>query len=256
MRDNSTEADEAPFAVEGMARCRDWVVLCDHATNRVPPCVGGGSLGLSGADMARHIAWDVGALGVARALAELLDAPLVYSRFSRLVIDPNRGEDDPTLVMRLYDGSIIPANRHVDEAEIARRLARFHRPYHAAVAEVLTARPEAAIVSVHSFTRQLAGRPPRPWHVGVLSSHDRRLADPLLDLLRGEPDFCVGDNEPYSGHLPGDTMDRHALRAGRLHALIELRNDLIGEPSAQAGWAARLAPHLQAALVRARVGAR
>ncbi|RMD90385.1 MAG: N-formylglutamate amidohydrolase [Alphaproteobacteria bacterium] len=243
--------DEAPFAIEGAQRGGRWVVLCDHATNRVPGCIGGGSLGLSAADMARHIAWDVGALGVARALAGLLDAPLVFSRFSRLVIDPNRGEDDPTLVMRLYDGSIIPANRNVDAAEIARRLAAFHRPYHAAVARVLAARPEAAVVSVHSFTPQLAGRPVRPWHVGVLSSHDRRLADPLLDLLAAQADLCVGDNEPYSGHLPGDTMDRHALRTGRLHALIELRNDLIGTDAAQRDWAERLAGPLKAALARA-----
>jgi predicted N-formylglutamate amidohydrolase len=120
----------APYHVEGADRTSRWVITCDHASNRVPPDVGGGDLGLPPADMERHIAYDVGAAGVARALAEALDAPVILSDFSRLVIDPNRGEDDPTLLMKVYDGSIIPANRHADAAEVERRLARYHRPYH------------------------------------------------------------------------------------------------------------------------------
>jgi predicted N-formylglutamate amidohydrolase len=103
------------FVVEGEDRPGRWLVTCDHASNRVPDWVNGGDLGIAGADMARHIAWDVGAAGLARALAERLDSPAILSDFSRLVIDPNRGEDDPTLVMRLYDGTIIPANRHLTE---------------------------------------------------------------------------------------------------------------------------------------------
>ena len=225
-----------------------WVLTCDHASNRVPPSVGGGDLGLPPEDMARHIAWDVGAAGTVRALAPRLDAPAILSDFSRLVIDPNRGEDDPTLLMRLYDGTIIPANRHADAAERARRLDAFHRPYHAALEGLLAARPDAAICSVHSFTPQLRGRPPRPWQVGVLFASDRRLSDPFIARLRAEPDLCVGVNEPYTGALPGDAMDRHALSTGRPHVLIELRNDLISTPEGQAAWAARLAPLLEGAL--------
>jgi predicted N-formylglutamate amidohydrolase len=112
----------AAFQVEGEDRPGRWLVTCDHATNRVPDDIGGGSLGIGPADMARHIAYDVGALGLTRALAAALDSPAIWSDFSRLVIDPNRGEDDPTLVMKLYDGTIIPANRHVDSRETARRL--------------------------------------------------------------------------------------------------------------------------------------
>ncbi|MCB1376107.1 MAG: N-formylglutamate amidohydrolase, partial [Rhodobacteraceae bacterium] len=97
------------------------LILCDHATNAVPEAVNGGSLGLSDSEMARHIAYDLGARGVAMALAEMLDAPAVLSRFSRLVIDPNRGEDDPTLVMQLYDGTIVPANRGIEAQEVRRR---------------------------------------------------------------------------------------------------------------------------------------
>jgi len=110
------------YHIEGEGRPGRWVVTCDHASNRVPPEVAGGDLGLPPADMARHIAYDVGAAGVARALAEALASPVILSDFSRLVIDPNRGEDDPTLLMKIYDGSIIPANRHADAAEVERRL--------------------------------------------------------------------------------------------------------------------------------------
>ena len=225
-----------------------WVLSCDHASNRVPPSVGGGDLGLPPEDMARHIAWDVGAAGVTRGLAARLGAAAVESDFSRLVIDPNRGEDDPTLLMRLYDGTVIPANRHADAAEKARRLEAFHRPYHAALAGLLAERPGAALCGIHSFTPQLRGRDPRPWQVGVLFAGDTRLSDPLIARLRAEPDLCVGVNEPYSGALPGDSMDRHALSVGRPHVLIELRNDLISSPEGQAAWADRLAPLLEGAL--------
>lgn len=199
--------------------------------------------------MARHIAYDVGAAGVTRALADALDSPAILSDFSRLVIDPNRGEDDPTLVMKLYDGTIIPANRHIDAAGIEERLARLYRPYHAAYAEVAARRADTVIVAIHSFTPCLKGRCPRPWQVGVLHSHvDDRLSRALIEVLAGEADLCVGDNEPYAGHLPGDAIERHALDKGRHNTLIEVRNDLIVTEVQQQAWAARLAPLLVRAL--------
>jgi predicted N-formylglutamate amidohydrolase len=228
------------------------LILCDHATNIVPPTVNGGTLGLSPAEMERHIAFDVGARGVALELSALLGAPALLTRFSRLVIDPNRGEDDPTLVMRLYDGTIVPANRRISDAEIERRLDGFHRPYHDAVDAQIDrmaargARP--ALISVHSYTPQLRNRPPRPWHVGVLWLHDGRLARPLLRELRAEPDLCVGENQPYDGQLEGDTLSRHGTRRGLRHVLIELRHDLIDTPDGQRAWAARLAPMVRASV--------
>lgn len=231
-----------PFHIEGATRPARWLVTCDHATNTVPDFVGGGTLGLSEVDMARHIAFDPGAAGVARALACALDGPCITSNFSRLVIDPNRGEDDPTLVMKLYDGTIIPGNRDAVDAEIQQRLNRCYRPYHTALAELAARRDDTIILSIHSFTPQLRGRAPRPWHVGVLYAADRRLTDPLIARLRAEPDLCVGANEPYGGHLPGDAIARHAIAYQRPNALIELRNDLIATPDAQAAWGARLAP--------------
>lgn len=235
------------------------LLLCDHAANTVPAEINGGDLGLPRADMERHIAYDVGARAVTLGLAARLGCPAVLSTFSRLVIDPNRGEDDPTLVMKLNDGSVIPANRHADAAEIARRLADWHRPYHAAIraqidrAEAQGVRP--VLISMHSFTPQFRGRPPRPWHVSVLWDRDDRLPAPLLARLREEPDLVVGDNEPYLGALDGDTMHVHGTQRGLAHALIEIRNDLIETPEGQEIWAERLAPILRDALERAGAGA-
>jgi predicted N-formylglutamate amidohydrolase len=237
------------FHILGEDRPGRWLVTCDHASNRVPDWVGGGDLGIAAEDMARHIAWDVGAAGLAQALGAALDSPVVMSDFSRLVIDPNRGEDDPTLVMKLYDGTIIPANRHIDADGLQARLDRLYRPYHDALARLAGRRPDVVIVAIHSFTPCLKGRAPRPWQVGVLYSHlDERLSRVLIDRLMAEPDLCVGDNEPYSGHLPGDAIDRHALQPGRLNTLIEVRNDLIDTEADQRAWAARLAAILQEAM--------
>lgn len=236
-----------PFYVHGETRPSRWLITCDHACNTVPPGVAGGDLGLPREDMERHIAYDVGAYGLAQHLGVLLDAPVIASNFSRLVIDPNRGEDDPTLLMKLYDGTIIPANRHADRAEIDRRLTLCYRPYHDELAR-MAALPHAVILSVHSFTRQLRGRTPRPWEVGVLYAEDERLTRPLIDRLSAEPDLCIGANEPYGGHLPGDAIDRHAIAHGRPNALIEVRNDLIADHQQQRDWADRLAPILTDAL--------
>ena len=238
-----------PYFIHGENRDSRWLITCDHAANTVPPDLNG-TLGLPDSDMARHIAFDPGAAGVTRALADALGGTAILSNFSRLVIDPNRGEDDPTLLMRLYDGSVIPGNRAADSMEKNRRLSAYYRPYHDALATLAARRDDTVIVAIHSYTRQLKGRPSRPWHVGILHAYDRRLSDPLIAALESEPDLLVGRNQPYPGHLPGDAIDRHALHHGRLNTLIELRNDLIATEAAQAAWGARLAPMLVDALAQ------
>jgi len=218
------------------------VVLCDHAENSFPPEYG--SLGLPPAELQRHIAYDIGAAGVAERLAGELGAPAVLTRFSRLLIDPNRGADDPTLVMRISDGAIIPGNRHLDEAERARRMQLYYDPYHRAVDSVidqcLVHHAHPVLLSIHSFTEVWRGEI-RPWQVGVLWDSDRRLAGPLIEELLAEGDLLVGDNEPYSGKLQGDTMWQHGTKRGLPHALIELRQDLVRDEVGQAQWADRIA---------------
>lgn len=247
--------DDAPFEIFDHTQLPEaipgLVFVCDHASNRVPSDVT--PLGLPPEDMTRHIAFDVGARGVTIGLAQALGARAVLSRYSRLVIDPNRGADDPTLVMKLNDGSVIEGNRNVDAAEIERRLETLHRPYHAQIDKALDlAGPDAVMVSMHSFTPQFRGRPFRPWQIALLWDQDDRLVAPLLSQLDTDTDFNVGDNEPYSGKLAGDCMWMHGTMRGIPHVLIEIRNDLISNTQGEAEWVELLAPILRAAIARMR----
>ena len=217
--------------------------LCDHASNRLPE----GGLGLDPALLATHIAYDIGAASLTRALARAYGAPALLGGWSRLLIDLNRGADDPTLVMKLSDGSIIPGNAGADAGEVARRITAYHAPYHAAIdAELDRLGKEAAVISMHSFTPAWKGRP-RPWQVGVLYDRDTRLSAPLMARL-AEAGFVVGDNEPYSGALEGDTLYQHGTLRTLPHVLIEIRQDLIAGEAAAQEFASRLKPVLDLAI--------
>ena len=225
------------------------LIICDHAANAVPPEYD--SLGLPREALERHIAYDIGAAEVTHALAAELGAPAVLSTFSRLIIDPNRGLDDPTLVMRISDGAIVPGNAYADAREVARRAARFWDPYRGAIAatvEAMLATGEPpAIISIHSFTGVMRGVP-RPWKIGLLWDSDERIPKPLIEALAAEPDLSadeVGDNEPYAGALPGDTIDAIATSRGLANVLIEIRQDLVAEKNDAIAWARRIARLLQ-----------
>jgi predicted N-formylglutamate amidohydrolase len=234
-----------PFATIEGDPASGLLVICDHAENRLPSHYG--TLGLGPDALMRHIAWDPGAKAVTLALARRLGAPAVLSRFSRLLIDPNRGRDDPTLIMRLSDRAPIPGNQGIDDGERTERIERYYEPYDAAVGatveRMLATGTAPAIVSIHSFTPVWRGRG-RPWQAGILWDADPRLAMPLIERLRADGDLLVGDNEPYSGELAGDTLYRHATRRGLANALIEIRQDLIADESGAEAWADRLAPIL------------
>ena len=236
----------SPFSIHGPNRTGPWVITCDHATNVVPEFIAGGTLGLPATEMARHIAYDIGAMGTALALGVALNAPVICANFSRLVIDPNRGADDPTLIPQLYDGTIIAGNRTITPRERADRIAALYQPYHDAIAAQAAGR-DVAFLSIHSFTPQLMGRAPRPWEIGVLSAQDRRLAEPLIAQLSSTLTSPVGDNAPYAGFFPGDALSQHAHGPGRPNVILEIRQDLIGETTGQQHWANLLAPHLEAA---------
>jgi predicted N-formylglutamate amidohydrolase len=245
------------FKLVGSERSGRCITICDHATNFVPDEISGGNLGLADGDIDRHIAFDIGTAALGEMLAKHLDGPALASGFSRLVIDPNRGEDDPTLVRRIYDGSIIPANRSADQAEIERRIKSYYRPYHSAINSVIDSaivnRTNPIIVSVHSFTPQLNRAAIRPWHIGILSSVDRRIADPLIAELSKDPDLCIGDNEPYVGSFPGDTMERHAHPRNIPHVVLEFRSDLIDTEPGQLMWAKKMATSLKTAIAAANI---
>ena len=224
--------------------------ICDHAGNALPDAYG--SLGLTREQLDRHIAYDIGAAWITRHLADAFGAPAILSRFSRLLIDPNRGADDPTLVMRLSDGDIIPGNAKIDSVEIEYRLARYWRPYRAAIATsidaMLSQGPPPAIVSIHTFTPSWKGRP-RPWEAGILWDSDPRFAAPLIAALAADG-LCAGDNEPYDGALIGDTLDEEVTRRGLAGLLIEIRQDLAGTGKKAAAFAGRLARLMRPILAR------
>ncbi len=247
-----TEAEARFDPVERITGRLDSGVLflCDHASNALPAAYG--TLGLGEEALSRHIAYDIGAAYVTRRLAAIFDAPALLTRFSRLLIDANRGADDPTLVMRLSDGKIIPGNARVGADEIARRRDLFWRPYREAIGatiEAMIARgPVPAIVSIHSFTPVWRTHP-RPWEVGILWDRDPRFAAPLIAALAADG-LMVGDNEPYDGALVGDTLDEEVTRRGLAGLLVETRQDLVATPQAASAWAERLARSLRPVFAR------
>jgi predicted N-formylglutamate amidohydrolase len=218
------------------------ILLCDHAGNALPPAYG--TLGLAADQLKRHIAYDIGAGQVTRDLAAALDVPAVLTRYSRLLIDPNRGRDDPTQIMRLSDGAVIPGNRHLDDAEREKRSRLYYEPYHFAIGQVTDAciatGTPPVLLSIHSFTESWK-TVARPWHVGVLwDEKDTRLAKPLLDRFYAEGDLIVGENEPYAGQLEGDCLWQHGTCRQLANAIIEIRQDLIRDAQGQAQWARRV----------------
>jgi predicted N-formylglutamate amidohydrolase len=223
------------------------LVLCDHATNALPPEYG--TLGLPEVELKRHIGYDIGALAVALDIGRRLRATVISTCFSRLLIDPNRGEDDPTLIMQISDGAVVPGNAALDQAEREKRISNFYAPYHAAIADeidLMLARGLTPIIaSIHSFTDLWRGVP-RKWHAAVLWDKDPRLAVPLIGELRSRTSFIIGDNEPYSGRLMNDVIYRHATMRGLPNALVEVRQDLVREATGQQQWGALLGECLAA----------
>ena len=242
MAGSMTVAGEAgPVEIIEGAATGGVLFICDHASNALPARYG--TLGLPPAQLERHIGYDIGAATMTRRLAARFSAPAVLSTFSRLLIDPNRGADDPTLVMRLSDGAIVPGNARVDAAEIAHRRATYWQPYRDAVRAAIDRMSREGstpvVVSMHSFTQCWKGVP-RPWEVGILWDTDPRFAEPLMAGLRAAG-FNVGDNEPYDGALEGDTLDEEVTRRGLAGLLIELRQDLVADAATATAMADRVA---------------
>jgi predicted N-formylglutamate amidohydrolase len=249
----ANKVTDAPYTILPGSLTSGVLLLCDHADNGFP--AGYDTLGVAPAQLQRHIAYDPGAASITRHMSRLLGAPAVLTRYSRLLIDPNRGENDPTLIMRISDGAIVPGNAAISQEERHKRIDQYYRPYHAAVDQMIDAMIDAGrppvIYSVHSFTENWRGWM-RPWHVGVLWDKDPRLAIPLLNALREDERLVVGDNEPYAGALLGDCVYTHATLRGLANALIEVRQDLIRDEAGQAEWGERLGHMLRRILAKSR----
>ena len=238
-----------PFELFNAAGRAPVLLLCDHATRFIPRALN--SLGLDEACLTRHIAWDIGIAEVTKRLAERLEAPAMLSHFSRLIVDPNRRADNPTLIPEISDGVIVPGNRGLTPEQREARLETFFRPYHAAISDqldsMLATGTAPVLVSMHSFTPVMKGEE-RPWEIGILWNRDPRLPQPLMARLRAEG-LTVGDNLPYSGaDEHGYTQHTHGDRRGLANVLIEVRQDLIDTHQGAADWADRLGAALAAVL--------
>lgn len=221
------------------------LLVCDHASNRIPEALG--SLGLTRSELEAHIGWDIGAADVARHLSALLDAPLVLSGYSRLVIDCNRPLHVPGSIPEVSCGVTIPGNAGLDRAAREARARTFFEPYHATISEMLDTRARAAppgapvLLSIHSFTPELFGTA-RPWPIALLYGKDTRLAHAFRDHLRGDPGLLVGDNQPYRVSIETDwTIPTHGEARGILHTAFEIRQDGVGDAAGARSWAERIA---------------
>ena len=238
------EPDEPPaFRVEKPDGQSPYFLTCDHASARIPRKLG--SLGVAAKDLQRHIAWDIGAAGVAVKLAGALDAFAILSGYSRLVIDCNRRPGIPESIVRMSEATRIPGNEVVTVEEATARARELFHPYHNRIRTELDRRRaqqrHTMLISVHSFTPTFHGVP-RPWHAGVLYNRDARLATALLQRLRTEHRLVIGDNEPYAvGDNTDYTIPVHGEQRGLLHVGIELRQDLVATAAGQSEWAERLA---------------
>jgi predicted N-formylglutamate amidohydrolase len=248
-----TQASASPEPAVGVERplgSSPIVLVCDHASNHLPARYE--ALGLSAADLLKHFAWDPGALEVSRHLADILDAPLVYGRISRLALDVNRDPADPDSIVKRCEGMAVPGNLGLPESERRLRVAEIYEPFHAAVDDLLRQRAQRgqpnALAGIHTFTRRLNGVA-RPWDCGAIFADDRRMGEAAVKALQREGDLLVGVNEPYA---PSDrvyhTMDRHGAANGLPTVMIEIRNDLVVGADEQRAWAERLSKALREAV--------
>ena len=240
-------ADEPPaYHVDNATSNRPVFIVCDHATNRIPRALG--NLGLSGAQLEQHIAWDIGAAQVAGRLAGQLNARVIYTGYSRLVVDVNRNGIEGGAIPALSDGILVTGNLGLSAADQQKRMRSLFQPYHEAIATNLSALAVGSnvpvLLSIHSFTPFLHGLF-RPWEIGILWDKDPRIAVPLLAELRSRSGLVIGDNLPYSGMHPADySVDFHGEAGGLAHVGIEIRQDLIAAVDGQTRMASLLADAL------------
>ena len=246
-------ADEpSPVRIVNPGGSSSFLLIGDHAGNRIPAALG--KMGVSDADRARHIGWDIGVAGLGKALAGQLDAVFIAQVYSRLVIDCNRDPGAPDACPAISDGTIVPANERLMAEDRTARNAAIHAPYQAAIAEELAGRDAAArdttLVALHSFTPSMRGTD-RPWQIGVLyGGGDATFAQAVLHCLEDRGDLIVGDNEPYAMDTIDYTIPRHAFAAARRYVELEIRQDLLASGGQQADWARLLADVLPRALRR------
>lgn len=252
MRCLLTAKDPQPVGAERLQGRSRFFLIADHAGNAIPQQLG--DLGISAQNLNRHIGIDIGIHGVSQRVSALLDAPFVFQRYSRLVIDCNRQPGNPTSIAPVSDGTPIPANKDLSQEMIAQRQNEVFWPYQQAIARQIDSmhmtNGPPVVIAMHSFTPKHGDYPaPRPWQIGVLFNRDVRLARSLIALLEREGDLTVGINQPYAVEDHVDyAVPVHCEKRGLIHVELEIRQDLIGTEAGQSAWAERLARLLPLAL--------
>lgn len=231
--------DPQPYEIHNREGDMPLLLICDHASNRVPHCLD--KLGLSDQQLGYHVGWDIGAASVTKYISKALNAPAVLCNYSRLVIDCNRQPGDPTSIPEISDGITVSGNHNLSESDQVQRSEAIFWPYHHAVTEVgahlWRKGTPPALFSIHSFTPELMSRhEERPWHISILWKRDPRLASPLIEILSRETGLIVGDNVPYSGWEDAYSIDLHGAAPGLPYCAIEIRQDLISDKAGEEKW--------------------
>jgi len=235
------EDDPEPVEVVNSSGSSPFVITCEHAGRAVPRHLG--NLGVEDRHLSRHIAWDIGVDAVGRALVKTLDAPVIFQRYSRLVIDCNRPVWAQDSIPEVSDGTEVPVNLAVSDTERDARYEQIHKPFHDEVAAILDRRVsekrQTALIALHSFTPCLEASPaPRPWHLGILFNRDDALSKFIHDAMEEEAGHMIFTfNEPYEVEDIGDyTIPIHGEKRGLPHSLLEIRNDHISDEAGQREW--------------------
>ena len=200
------------------------LIIVDHANNFIPSKYK--NLGLPKYLIESHIAYDLNILNLSKRISFLLESDIVYGEYSRLIIDLNRGKNDPTLIPSISDKRLIPGNIGINSREFNYRKKKFYNSYHSKINKIINKKKIKIIISMHSFNPYFKGKK-RKTEIGILSNQDRRYSDLLIKQMSKSKRYIIGDNVPYKGELKEDTLYKHGLKKNILHTLIEVRNDLI-----------------------------
>ena len=203
------------------------LIIADHASNYLPK--ENNKLGLTNAFLNQHIAFDIGIKELSLDLSNRLKCKVIQGKYSRLLIDLNRDLDDPTVIPEIVDRKIIPGNIGLSKSELRLRVKNIYNKYHNEINRTIKNKKIKVILSLHSFNPIFKNKR-RLLEFGILSNEDKNLSSIIIDQLKLQK-LNVGDNKPYRGNLIGDSMYRHGLKNKLPHALIEVRNDLLSNPT-------------------------
>jgi len=251
MKDNIADTDLPPVLIENQQGKSRFVILCDHSSNNIPKKYD--NLGISEAERQMHVAWDPGTLDVAKTLAQMFDAPLIYSTISRLVIDKNRSRDRNDLIPSTSEYIKISGNENISQTERQQRINDYHIPYHNAITNLLDEREELGInnviMSIHSFTPTYMGIK-RPWEIGLIPGIDERFTRAVFEALNENKEpMNVGWNEPYAAdHGVHYTMDIHSDKRGLHGTMVEIRNNEIADEGGIDRWVKILGSAMKSAI--------